>query len=100
MIVKQPELSRNGKWLNSAIDESRQIGEPFEGSENVLPLGLYVFSSEKTGIYGPSAWPDHCSSTTERRQKDRDPRVTGMGDSDPQLDYGDHRPHDRSPQAN
>ena len=48
-----------------------------------------VLPAEKTGIDGPCTWPDHSCSSAERRQHYRNPGITDVAQSNPQLDGGD-----------
>jgi len=62
-------------------------------------LGFDVLPAEKTGIDGPCAWPDHGRRSAESRQHDRNPGITDVARSNPQLDDGDQRSRYRCPQA-
>src|ERR1035438_6198465 len=70
------------------------------GHDDVSVLGFDMLSAEESGINGPCARPDHCGGAAERRQDDRNPRVTDVAHSDPQFDHGNQRSHDWGPEAN
>jgi hypothetical protein len=59
-----------------------------------------VSSSEKTGINGPCSRSDHCDGGAEGGKNDRNPRVTAVGEGDPQFDCPDQASYDWGPQPN
>jgi hypothetical protein len=71
----------------------------FGGGIQGLFLCFDVLPTKKTGIDGPCTWPDHGCSSTESCQHDRNPRITDVGKSNPQLDDRDQSSHYWCPQA-
>jgi hypothetical protein len=94
------ECRHNGRWLDYLFYERRSRISPNGGMErSPFVLCRKVFSAEETGIERPCPGTYHRGGNTEGRQDDRNPRVTGMVQDDPQFDYGDQRSHDRRPEA-
>jgi hypothetical protein len=76
-------------------------GYYFQGANRMfVSLRFDVSSAEESGVNGPCSGPDHCSSTTEGGQNDRNPRVVQASDSNPNFEYGNQRSNNWCPEAN
>jgi len=63
-------------------------------------LSFNVLPAKEPSIYGPCTGADHCSGAAERCQDYRNPRVSSVVESDPELNDRDHCSNDWGPKAN
>ena len=98
--MKQPGLALQRQMVGLCYRRTTVEDLPlFRDQKVVCFLYRQVPSAEETGIKRPRPRTDHCGGNAERRQHDRNPRVTGVGYGDPQFDHSDQRAHDRGPEA-
>ena len=58
-----------------------------------------MFPAEEPGIDGPCARSQHRQARAEDCQPDRNPRIAGARESDPQFNNGYQRSYQRGPQT-
>lgn len=56
-----------------------------------------MFSTEEASVDGPCARADHRNRRAEHSQRNRKPRITCIGERDPQFEAGDNGSRDGGP---
>src|SRR5579863_9576861 len=96
--MKQPLLSPQPHMVEwQAPQMVRKDAPTFGGKLERFVSGGDVLSAEEAGIHGPGSRSDHRNRATEGSQRDRNPRITGIGQSDPHFDDGDNGSCDWGP---